>query len=175
MLDPSPETYRSLLSLRTVRKFRPEPLDDADLTAILEAGRWTGSAKNRQAWRFVVITDRQQMNRLADCGDFSVPMRNAAAVVAPVRLPDGYDWDMGRVAQNMMLAAAAIGVGSCPVTLHDEECSRRVLGLPEGHRCHVTVVLGYPDEEAEERGRAARPIAGGRLPLEDLVRRERFE
>lgn len=174
MLEPSPETYRSLLSLRTVRRFRPDPLTEEDLHAILEAGRWTGSGKNRQGWRFVVITDRQQMERLADCGNFSTPMRWASAVIAPVKLPDAYDWDMGRVAQNMMLAAAAVGVGSCPITLHDEECGRRVLGIPADHRCQVAVVFGYPDPEAEREGREASPHHG-RLPLDELVRYERFD
>lgn len=174
MLSPSPDTYRSLLALRTVRKFRPDPIRDQHLVDILEAGRWTGSAKNRQAWRFVVITDRAQIDRLAECGDFSDPMRNAPLVIAPIRLPEAYDWDMGRVAQNMMLAAAALGVGSCPVTLHHEDCARQVLGLPEDHGCHVTVVFGYPDEAAEREGRAARPLRGGRLPIEELVRHQRF-
>ncbi|MDH3471997.1 MAG: nitroreductase family protein, partial [Acidimicrobiia bacterium] len=74
MLKPAPDTYRSVLGLRTVRRFRPEPVTAEHLEKILEAGRWTGSSKNRQSWTFVVITDRDQLDRLAECGDFTTPV-----------------------------------------------------------------------------------------------------
>ncbi len=173
MLTPSPESYRSVLGLRTVRRFRPEPLTQEHLEKILEAGRWTGSSKNRQSWTFVVITDRAQLDRLAECGDFTTPVRNSGLVIAPVRHPDGYDWDMGRASQNMMLAAAALGVGSCPITLHREEKARAVLGVPADHGCRYVIALGYPDTDAESFGRTSSPL-GGRRSLEDLVRKDRF-
>lgn len=173
MLEQSPETYRSVIGLRTVRRFTPEPLAQEDLVAILEAGRWTGSSKNRQSWLFIVVRDRDQIERLAECGDFTQPLRGAAAVIVPVRTPEGYDWDLGRLSQNMMLAAAARGVGSCPITFHREECSREVLGVPEDHGCRFAIALGYPDEEREREGRA-RATLSGRKPLEDLVRHDRF-
>jgi nitroreductase len=173
MLNPSPETYHSLLSLRTVRRFRQEPVSEADRSAILEAGRWTGSGKNIQPWVFVVMTDRDRIAELAGCGDFSQPLLGAPLVIAPVRLPSGYDWDMGRVAQNMMLAAAALGVGSCPITLHREDCGRRVLAIPDDHRCQIVIALGYPDATAEAQGRAAFPM-GGRKAVADLVKYEHF-
>lgn len=173
MLTPSPETYQSIRGLRVVRRFQDRPVANEDLDAILQAGRWTGSSKNRQSWALVVITETEQLSRLADCGDFTQPLRNAAAAIVPVRLPDGYDWDMGRLAQNLMLAAAARGVGSCPVTLHREECGREVLGVPDDHGCRFVVALGYPDAEAESTGRAGFPLSG-RKELSALVRYERF-
>lgn len=173
MLETSPETYRSIIGLRTVRRFRPEPLSQDDLTAVLEAGRWTGSSKNRQSWLFLVVTSRDQLDRLAECGDFTQPLRAAVAAIVPIRTPDGYDWDLGRLSQNMMLAAAARGVGSCPITLHREECGREVLGVPDDHGCRFLIALGYPDEDSEKDGRANFPI-GGRKPLEQLVRYEVF-
>ena len=173
MLIRSEETYQSILGLRTVRKFRTEQVSDSDLQQILEAARWTGSSKNRQSWTFVVIRERDQLDRLASCGDFTVPVRNAPLVIAPVMHPDGYEWDMGRVAHSIMLAAATIGVGSCPITLHRDESARDILGLPADHTCRYVVALGYPDEEAEQSGRTASPM-GGRRTLDDLVRYERF-
>ncbi|HSR44175.1 MAG TPA: nitroreductase family protein [Acidimicrobiia bacterium] len=173
MLNTSEETYESVLKLRTVRRFLAKPVTENDLTRILEAARWTGSSKNRQSWSFVVVRERAQLDRLAECGDFTVPIRNAPLVIAPVRLPEGYEWDMGRVSQNIMLAAAAIGVGSCPITLHREDCAREALGIPGDHGCRYVVALGYPDEPAERAGRTASAMAG-RKSLEDLVRYERF-
>lgn len=173
MLNTSEDTYESVVKLRTVRRFRAKPVTDDDLNRILEAARWTGSSKNRQSWSFVVVRERAQLDRLAECGDFTVPVRNAPLVIAPVRLPDGHEWDMGRVAQNIMLAAAAIGVGSCPITLHREDCAREVLGVPGDHGCRYVVALGYPDEQAERSGRTASAM-GGRRSFEDLVKYERF-
>ena len=173
MLEPSADVYDAVKGLRTVRRFRPEQVSDEHLSQILEAARWTGSSKNRQSWVFVVIRDREQLERLAETGDFTTPVRNAPMVIAPIRLPDGYDWDMGRVAQNIMLAAAALGVGSCPITLHRHEDARGVLGVPDDHGCKWVVALGYPDQDAEREGRKTSAL-GGRKPLSDLVRYERF-
>lgn len=174
MLEPSPDTYRSVVGLRTVRRFRPDPVSSEHLDAILAAGRWTGSSKNRQSWILVVIEDRDQIDRLAGCGDFTMPLRNAPLAIAPVQLPDGHEWDMGRLAQNLMLAAAAVGVGSCPITLHHSGCPVDVLGLPPDHHCRYVIALGYPDAATEMEGRAGSPLSG-RKPLDELVRRDRFE
>jgi nitroreductase len=173
VLSESRQVYDAVRGLRTVRRFRPEQVSEDDLNLILEAARWTGSSKNRQSWMFVVIRDRDQLDRLAECGDFTTPVRNAPMVIAPVRLPDGYDWDMGRVSQNIMLAAAALGVGSCPITLHRHDDARRVLGVPDDHGCMWVIALGYPDDGAEREGRKGSPL-GGRKPLGDLIRHERF-
>ena len=167
------DPYEAILGLRVVRQYSPDPLSEADTDAILEAGRWTGSAKNRQDWAFVVVDDPEQQARLADCGQFSQPLRDARLVILPVRLPDGYEFDIGRVSQNMMLAAAARGVGSCPVTLHDDECAAEVLGLPAGHQARYALCFGYPDMAAEGESRAARSM-GGRKPLTELVKTNRF-
>lgn len=167
------DPYEAVLGLRVVRKYLPVPVSTEDTTAILEAGRWTGSAKNRQDWAFLVVDDSEQQGRLADCGRFSQPLRDARFVVVPVRLPGGYEFDIGRVSQNMMLAAAARGVGSCPVTLHDDGCAAVVLGLPPDHQARYALCFGYPDREAEAGLRASRSM-GGRKPLAELVRKNRF-
>ena len=160
--------YEQVLSLRAIRSFRAEPLSDVDLGAILEAARWTGSSKNRQNWSFVVVRDPSQRERLADCGDFTDPIRNAPATLALVQEPIGYEFDTGRLAQNVMLAADAIGVASCPITLHREEDAHRVLGLPSGARCRYAIALGYPSEEA------APARFGGRKPLDEIAFEDRY-
>lgn len=174
LLPRSPETLRTIVKLRTVRAFAPQPLRQADLDAICEAGRWTGSSKNRQSWVFVVVRDRDQIGGLAECGDFTDPIRQCTAVVAPIALPDLAHWDLGRVAQNMMLAAAAVGVGTCPVSLQREAEALDVLGCPPDFYVRTVLACGYPDEAAEEAGRTAFPI-GGRKPLAELVYEDRFD
>lgn len=175
-MDTPHDTLDRILRLRTVRRFTDQPLTEHHLSQILEAARWTGSAKNRQLWSFIVIDDPEQKQALLAAGDFLTPVRNAPLAIALVSHPGGYEFDMGRVAQNIMLAADSIGVGSCPVTLHHEDVAHSVLGIPEGHRCRYAVALGYEDREAEAEGRAAQRayLPTGRKPIEDLVHRNRF-
>lgn len=160
--------YRRIVSLRAIRSFRNEELTEDDLRAILEAAQWTGSSKNRQNWAFIVVRDPEQRRRLAACGDFTDPIRNAPATLALVQEPDGYEFDTGRLAQNVMLAADAIGVASCPITLHREDDAHAVLDLPAGSRCRYAVALGYAADDA------APARFGGRKPLVDLAFEDRY-
>ncbi len=176
-LETNPGAYQHVLGLRVVRRFLPEPFPSEEITAVLEAGRWTGSSKNRQAWAFIVIDDRHAIEALATAGHFTAPFSEAALAVAIVRLPEGNDFDLGRAAQNMMLAAAARGIGSCPITLHDVERAAEVLGLPAGHSCRWAIAFGYPNAAAEaEQRRSARAHGfSGRRPLEELVFHNRYK
>ncbi len=158
--------YDRILSLRALRSYRDEPLPDALIERLLEAARWTGSSKNLQNWSFIVV-DGDQKERLATCGDFTVPLSAAPVAFALVEETAGYEFDTGRVAQNVMLAADALGLASCPITLHREADARDILGLPEGARCRYAVALGYPADDAEPRN------FGGRKPMGDVAYRNR--
>ncbi len=175
LLPPSVETYDRVRGLRVVRAYTPDPIPTDDLSAVLEAGRWTGSSKNVQGWSFVVV-EGDQLDVLASAGSFTDPIRNSAAAVAIVRTPEGNDFDVGRAAQNMMLAAATRGIGSCPITLHDAARAAEVLELPDGFSCRYAIALGVPDEPAELAARAERRRRGvtGRKNLDELVRRQVF-
>ena len=162
------DRYQSILKLRAIREYLPDPLSDADLSAILEAGRWTGSSKNRQDWSFIVVTDHDRRQGLAEHGDFTQPVRDSAATVVLVQEPGGNMFDIGRAAQNMMLAASSIGVASCPITLHREAQMRAFLGVPDDRVARYAVALGYPAPGAQARHH------GGRKPEQSIVHRERY-
>lgn len=144
-----PSVYDFILKLRAIREYEPDPLSSEDLAAILEAARWTGSSKNRQDWSFVVVDDRDRLMELAKHGDFTNPVLNSAATVVLVQEKGGNMFDIGRAAQNIMLAAKAIGVASCPITLHREKGAREFLGAPDGTRARYAVALGYPSPDAK--------------------------
>jgi nitroreductase len=160
--------YQFVLGLRAIRDYLPQPLAEEHLDAILEAARWTGSSKNRQLWSLVVVTERDRLEELARCGDFTDPVRESAATIVLVQEPQGYEFDLGRLAQNVMLAAQAVGVASCPITLHRDEQAARLLGIPPDRRSRYAVALGYPAP-------GARPARfGGRKELAAIVHRERY-
>ena len=156
------DAYDSILRLRAIRDFQQEPLAADQLASILEAARWTGSSKNRQDWSFIVVTG-ERLRGLAESGDYTDPIRHSAATIVLVKEEGGNMFDIGRVAQNIMLAAKALGVASCPITLHRHAEARRFLGAPAGTETRYAVALGYPAETARSRR------YGGRKPLESLV------
>lgn len=158
------DTYDFIIELRAIRDYTPEPLGNEDLGAILEAGRWTGSSKNRQSWSFIAVTDPKRLQGLAEHGDFTQPVRDSAATIVLVKEPGGNMFDIGRAAQNMMLAAKAIGVASCPITLHREKDAAAYLGLADGAVARYAVALGHPAEGAKPRN------FGGRKPAADVVK-----
>jgi nitroreductase len=131
-------------------------------------GDWRHPGRLSQDWSFVVLDDAEAKRTVAAAGDFTGPMLAAPVAIAIVQEPGGYEFDSGRVAQNIMLAADALGVASCPVTLHRDDEAASALGLPSGRRCRYAIALGYPGERA--RG----SLGGGRKPLSDLVRRNRY-
>ena len=80
------DTYERILNLRAIRDYEDRMLSDEDLNKILEAARWTGSSKNLQNWSFVVVTDEATRLAVAECGDYTAPVSNAAAVIVIVIL-----------------------------------------------------------------------------------------
>ena len=162
------ETYRDIVGLRALRQYQRRPIEGEDLDLLLEAARWTGSSKNLQKWAVVVIRNPDQIERLADCGKFTNPLRAAAVALALVQEPNTREFDTGRMAQNIMLAADAPGIATCPITLQRTEDTTRVLGLPQGWACRYAIALGYPAPDA-------RPSRyGGRKPAEEIFHQETF-
>jgi nitroreductase len=159
------DRYTAILGLRAIRRFADRPVDPDDLSAVLEAARWTGSSKNLQRWSFIVVDDPGRKASLCEAGDYMTPVANAPAAICLVEEPGGYEFDTGRAAQNVMLAADAVGMATCPVTLHHTERASEVLELPDGRRCRYAVAIGYPAADAAP-GRF-----GGRKPIDELVHR----
>ena len=159
--------YEAIRDLKAIRQTKPDPLSAKDLHDILEVARWTGSSKNNQNWAFITVTGGQKA-KLSEAGDFTVPLQVAPIAIAIAMAPLGYEFDIGKAAQNIMLAAQAIGVASCPITLHREEQAAATLGLPDGWRCRYAVTLGYPTDDAAPRK------FGGRKPAEEVIFSERF-
>jgi nitroreductase len=140
---------------RAIRSFAPRPLAQADLDAILEAGRRAHSAKNRQRWDFVVVRDRERLQALSTAGPTCGHVAGAAAAVA-LLTPDP-------------LVAWELGVGSCPATVYEPALVRGILGYPEDMHCEFMLSFGYPADPGD-LVRANRP--GGRRPTDDIVHQE---
>jgi len=166
------DTYRTIVTKRDTRAFIDQAISEESLRRILQAGRMAGSSKNSQPCRFVVIDDPEVRVKIAACGDFAtwVPSSPAPLLIA-VAVPDDAprnEFDAGRAAQNMMVAAWAEEIGSCPLSMHHVECARDALGLPANYRVSVLIAFGY-------RARAPKSVPeAARKPWDDYVHRNRW-
>lgn len=170
------ETWEVIRTKRAVRDYDDRPLPERVLHRILNAGRLAGSARNAQPWRFIVVREASQRQRLSRCGRFARHLAHAPCVIVICTDVQHRRWaafDAGRAAQNMVLAAWDQGVGSCVTALHDEASAREVLRIPDTFDIQVAIAFGYPSPAGEGpihrfiRERVLRVT--GRRPLHELV------
>lgn len=161
-----------LLSRRSIRKYRPEQISDAELDAVLEAGLYAPTARNNQEPVMVAVRDREtrdQLSRMnaAVMGVTSDPFYGAPCVVVVLGDPEFGPWveDGSLVLGNLMNAAHEMGLGSCWIhrarECFDTEEGKALLrkwGVPEHYRGVGNCILGYPAEEP-----AAKPRLTGRI------------
>lgn len=163
----------ALRNKRDTRKYTDQAIDGETLDKVLDAARMAGSAKNVQPVRMVVVTDKATMTGLKDSGDFAAWIdESPVVIVATVQATAGPRklFDVGRHAQNLMVAAYAEGLASCPVTIHHPDVARKLLGIPVDVEPSMIITLGWPDASDEPPAQ----IAGPRLPLGDYVSRGRW-
>ena len=171
------DTIKAIRTVRVIRDYRPQPLTEEELRAIADAARKTGSSKNTQCWDFITIRDRESLRRLSGVTIYAKHLPSAGAAIAlivPAPDPDharSVLWDLGRAAQNIILAAWAMGIGSCPITVQDFDLAADVLGLPADRQCQYIVALGWP---ADPEDLTRPPRAGGRKPYDQVVHTERW-
>jgi len=173
------DTFRAIKTLRAVRQYANQPIDDAIITRILDAGRWAGSSKNTQPWQFVVVKNRATLNRLAECGTFASHLRDAAfAIVVVAETTPRADFDSGRAVQNMLLAAWNDGVGSCIASMHREQDAKKILGIPAHLKLQQAIAFGYPQPDVTPtiEGKPLKDVLAklGREPLDEIVHREKW-
>jgi nitroreductase len=170
------ETWDAIRARRNVRAYEDRPIPEEDLDRILEAARRSPSSTNQQAWDFVVVTERERLQELAEVWRWARHIGTSAATIALVMPasanPDEretFHYDLGQVTMSIMLAAADLGIGSGHASVGEQDLARRVLGLPEDRECAWLVALGYPAE------RPLSPISRpNRRAFEDVVHRERW-
>ena len=158
------DAYRAVVDKRDQRVFLPTPILEESLRRILQAARMTGSSKNSEPNRLVVVRDRPRLTALAALHPVAKFVGYAAAVVV-IAQTQRHEFDAGRCAQNMMVAAWNDGIGSCPAHLPEREVAALLAIPPELHVNRV-IAFGYIDPA---RAAAPKSVARKRTPLEALV------
>ena len=173
------ETVRPLLRVRQIREFTDAPVDPAALDAIADAGRWSGSGRNSQPWRFIVIRDRSTLSAIQETGmpqtRSLVTAPTAIAIVLPSAPGSGisHAYDEGRAAERLLIAASLLGLGAAIAWVRSDVRPKvgELLGLPEDRFVRTVVAIGHPTEAAR-RPKSAPGEA--RLPREETVFEERW-
>jgi nitroreductase len=154
-----------------VKEFRADSVSEAILADIIEAGRLAPSAKNRQAWRFVVVTDVVLRNKIAEAAYGHDAVQSAPCVVAlcttniDYKMPNGqlsYPVDLAVAGAFMMLQAEHCGIGSCPVTTFIEQDVGKIITMPYGMKIVMLIAFGYPADKPGLRSRLALPRIASR-------------
>jgi len=147
-----------VLSRRSIRKYERKNIPEEVLQQILEAGRQAPSAANRQPIRFVVVTDQNLVKSLCDtlvtrfvksapviiagCADVKSFLTGKWAVV-----------DATIAMQNMVIAAWALGIGSCWIGACNEEKVMKLLKIPDRWKFVALLTLGFPGEQPKSRNK----------------------
>jgi nitroreductase len=175
------DRLRPLRRARQVREFTDEPLAAEDLAAIADVARWSGSSRNTQPWRFIVVTDLDVIHQIAEIGQPQTRALRTATAALAIVLPKADDarheigvaYDDGRAAERVLIAAGMLdlGAGIAWVRSDVREPIGGLLGLPADRFVRTIVALGHPTQAA----RAPKSAPGeARRPREQSIFEERW-
>lgn len=154
------DVLEAIKTRRSIRKFLDMPIEFEKLDKILQAGAAAPSAGNLQNWKFIVVADKENREKLADAAFQQFWMTTAPVfivVCAEIEKTKQYYGIRGErlygiqncaaAVMNMLNVAWAEGIGSCWVSAFDEDMIKRTLNIPDPVRPQAIIPLGYPDEK----------------------------
>lgn len=142
------DIFEAIKDRRSIRRYRTDAVPQELLQQVLEAARVAPSAANRQAWKFVVVTDAATRQELVPACRSQQFVGQAPVVIAACATEAGRKWnqvDLAIAIDHMTLAAHGLGLGTCWIGAFEEEAVRGILGIPEGVSVVVLLTLGYAD------------------------------
>lgn len=146
------ELLPEIADRQSTREFLDRPIEQEKVQRILEAGRIAPSAKNRQPWRFIVLNDKQLIQKIKVAAFNQEHVGQAPVVIAlcstniDYRMPNGqysYPIDITFAGAFMLLQAQHEGLGSCVVTTYDESEVKELLTVPYSMKVVMLLLIGY--------------------------------
>ena len=155
------DALEALYTRRSIRKYTGDPVSEEDLRTILEAGMNAPSANNRQPWHFIVVDGRDKLDAMMTVHPYARMLAEAPIGILVVadtsKSPRFFQQDCAAAIENILLAARALGLGTCWTGVYPDEGRvaglRKVFGIPDPFAPFALVALGHP---AEDRGRVER-------------------
>lgn len=151
------DVFEVIEARRSIRKYRPEPIPDDKMGMILDAARLAPSAANRQPWRFVLVQNADRKKVLARAANDQTFLSDAAVIVVAVGDPEvsarWHEKDTMIALEHIVLAATALGYGTCWIGAFDEDAVKRLLKIPPRMKIVALLPIGLPDEKPASRPR----------------------
>lgn len=164
-------------TVRQIRQYSTEPVPEEVVRELLKVARWTGSSRNTQPWHFVVVTDKEQLQKISQ---LRAPINWLAAAPLGIAIVlDGAStiseaYDEGRLTERILIAAHTLGYGGGVAWFGDdaqEAEAKRILGIPAERTARSVVMIGRPTTTKDPR---PNPRRSGRKPLSEIVSYERY-
>jgi len=171
------DVYEAIKKRKSVRSYEDKPVPKETLMKLLDAARVAPSAKSVQPWHFIVVTDKKKRKVLSK-GMFAKWLHNAPVVIAACGDANASSkWcvvDTSLALENMVLAAASEGLGTCVVGSFEEEGVKKLLGIPESLRVVALLAVGYASEKESVTGKLFSFVKRKRKTLNEIVSMEAY-
>ncbi|ADY55734.1 nitroreductase [Syntrophobotulus glycolicus DSM 8271] len=151
---------KEIFNRRSIRKFKDQAVEPEKIDKLLRAAMQAPSAANQQPWEFIVVQNKEKLGQIAQVSPYAKPAAASAVTFVllardnELRVPTGWEQDMGAAAENMLLEAVHLGLGGVwlGIATSDEaaENVRRLFSLPDHIRPFALISIGYPDGQKNE-------------------------
>ena len=146
MINPE-EFLEFVKNRRSIRVYQDKQIPDNEIQMILEAGRWSPSASNKQPWEFFIIKDKDMLKEISKNAIFGRHIKRAPLAIAIVgkkaTSPNYYIQDTSLVSMTMMLMAWTLSIGTCWTGALDRKKVKELLGLDENDYLLTVLPMGY--------------------------------
>jgi len=177
------ELFEAIKSRRSIRSYTEEEVTEEEIDRTLEAATWAPSACNKQSWRFVVVRKPETIEKLYKAASYSTQhqsfIKKAKVVIVVCSNSNIYKTfphkeralslftiqETAAATQNLLLAAHALGLGACWISLFSEDQVKEALNSPKGIRPLIIISLGHTKSKTNPKTRK---------PLKDVVNYEGF-
>jgi nitroreductase len=172
------EAYECVVTKLDYRYYSEKPVPVEVISKVLDAGRLSGTGSNTQHWKFILVRNKDNLQRLAEFSRSGGWVQGANFAVVVVTDPQYgfHKIDAGRAAEDMQLAAWSQGVVSCIYTGINDDLMREGFGIPEGQSPTIVIGFGYPGTKVTGKRKKRKPLEevafleeyGRRLQLNDI-------
>jgi nitroreductase len=173
---PGREVGTGLMSIiasrKSVRAFKNKTVEAEKVELLMRAARLAPSASNRQEWRFVIVDERQRIDRIAAASCIGTFVKDPGLIIAACAETNlhkmqcgelSYPIDVAIALDHVSLMAVELGLGTCWIGMFDPAKVKAILGIPENIKLVSLMVVGYPADEGPEEKK--------RLPIERISKR----
>jgi nitroreductase len=150
---------KEIFTRRSIRSFEDRPVEKEKIDKLIKAAMQAPSALGQQVWEFIVVEDRDVLEKLSTVTMGSKPIAGSAATIvlaanmSQIKAESVWKNDMGAAAENLLLEAVYLGLGAVWLGVGGEESGaaiKEIIGYPDYITPFALISIGYPDGQKNE-------------------------